>query len=44
MRILADEDIPAAAVRKLRSAGHLVEWATELFPGSPDSADLNPAT
>lgn len=36
MRLLADENIPAATVRKLRANGHLVEWAAELFPGAPD--------
>lgn len=40
MRLLADENIPAATVRRLRADGHLVEWAAELFPGVPDSEVL----
>jgi predicted nuclease of predicted toxin-antitoxin system len=38
MRLLADENIPLAAVRALRAAGHDVYSATESAPGGPDEA------
>ena len=37
MRILADENIPGAAVRRLRDGGHDVLWIRESFPGIADS-------
>ncbi len=37
MKILADENVPGAAVALLRSAGHDVAWMTEEAPGSADA-------
>jgi len=36
MRVLADENIPLAAVERLRSAGHDVVWALTHFHGWKD--------
>lgn len=44
MRILADENIPRAAVDLLRRAGHDVAWVSEEAPGSDDSDVLRKAT
>ena len=44
MRILADENIPRAAVDMLRRAGHDVAWVSEEAPGSDDSDVLKKAT
>lgn len=43
MRWLADENVPASAVRALRADGHDVVWATEADPGSNDLAVLGRA-
>lgn len=36
MRLLADENIPRAAVEKLRDDGHDVVWIREVSPGISD--------
>ncbi len=38
MRILADENIPRAAVQRLREDGHDVLWIRESCPGVSDEA------
>lgn len=38
MRLLADENLPLAAIRALRHAGHDVFAAAESAPGQPDAA------
>lgn len=43
MRILADENIPEASVRLMRSAGHEVAWMPDLGPGTPDEGVLEKA-
>jgi predicted nuclease of predicted toxin-antitoxin system len=40
MRLLANENFPAAAVDALRSAGHDVAWVRTDAPGSDDRAVL----
>lgn len=40
MRLLADENLPLAAIRALRHAGHDVFAAAEPAPGQPDAAVL----
>jgi predicted nuclease of predicted toxin-antitoxin system len=37
MRLLADENIPGVAVRRLRGAQHDVLWIRESFPAKPDT-------
>jgi hypothetical protein len=37
MRLLADENFPAAAVRALRESGHDVAWVMTISPGIGDS-------
>ena len=44
MRILADENVPGAAVAKLRSAGHEVAWVSEGEPGIADTDVLSRAS
>lgn len=44
MRILADENVPGAAVEMLRSAGHDVAWVSEGEPGTADTDILSRAT
>ena len=41
MRILADENIPSATVRRLHDAHHHVLWIRESFPGMPDIDIMN---
>ena len=36
MRLLADENFPAAAIHALREAGHDVVWVRTVAPGSDD--------
>jgi hypothetical protein len=36
VRLLVDENVPVAAVRALRTAGHDVVFVTESHPGLPD--------
>lgn len=36
MRLLADENVPAASVRSLRDGGHDVVWVAESMPGAAD--------
>lgn len=36
MRVLANENVPAALVERLRSAGHDVAWVRERSPGIAD--------
>ncbi|MHB1319820.1 MAG: DUF5615 family PIN-like protein [Anaerolineae bacterium] len=36
MRLLADENFPGLAVRRLRVRGHDVAWIREVAPGSKD--------
>ncbi len=36
MDILADENVPGAAVARLRNAGHDVVWVSEEAPGTAD--------
>ncbi len=43
MRILANENLPAAAVIALREAGHDVTWVREESPGESDTAILDRA-
>lgn len=43
MRLLADENIPLATVRALRSAGHDVYSATEATPGAADAVHIERA-
>lgn len=43
MRLLADENVPLASVRALRSAGHDTASIAEEAPGSPDRAVLERA-
>lgn len=40
MRILADENVPGAAIDELRLRGHDVVWVRVSSPGSPDEANL----
>lgn len=40
MRLLADENLPAAVVQLLRALGHDVEWVRETTPGIKDTAVL----
>lgn len=40
MRLLADENVPRAAVPALQKAGHDVVWIRLSGPGSPDSEVL----
>jgi len=40
LRILANENVPAAAVEALRSYGHDVVWASTCLPGRSDDAIL----
>jgi predicted nuclease of predicted toxin-antitoxin system len=40
MRLLADENIPLATVRALRSAGHDVYSAAEANPGAADAVHI----
>lgn len=44
MRILADENVPCAAVEMLRSAGHDVAWVSEREPGTADTEVLSRAS
>ncbi len=44
MRILADENVPGAAVEMLRSAGHDVAWVSEREPGTADTDVLSRAS
>ena len=44
MRILADENMPANVVARLRGGGHEVEWAVESYRSEPDSNLLRVAT
>lgn len=41
MRILANENLPAAAVKALREAGHDVAWVREESPGESDALILD---
>ena len=41
MYILADENIPGTAVRRLREAHHNVCWIRESFPGITDAEIMN---
>lgn len=43
MRILADENIPRAAVQKLRKDGHDVYWVRESCPGVSDEEVIRQA-
>ncbi len=43
MRLLADENLPQAAVRALRAAGHDVFWAAESQAGAADDVLLGRA-
>lgn len=43
MRLLADENFPAEAVRTLRERGHDVAWVREDAPGSSDRRVLGRA-
>ncbi|MEN6548538.1 MAG: DUF5615 family PIN-like protein [Armatimonadia bacterium] len=40
MRLLADENVPAAIVHILRTTGHDVEWVREMAPGIKDKEVL----
>jgi predicted nuclease of predicted toxin-antitoxin system len=42
-RFLADENFPGAAVTRLRTAGHDVEWIRTSAPGSDDKSILGRA-
>lgn len=44
MRILADENMPASVIDRLRADGHDVEWAVESYRSDPDSNLLRIAT
>ena len=44
MRILADENVPGAAVEILRSAGHDVAWVSEGGSGTADTDILSRAS
>lgn len=44
MRILADENMSASAVERLRADGHDVEWVVESYRSAPDSDLLRTAT
>ena len=44
MRILADENMPANVVDRLRDSGHDVEWAVESYRSEPDPNLLRIAT
>ena len=37
MKLLANENIPAALTRSLRAAGHDVNWVSEISPGITDT-------
>lgn len=41
MRFLANENVPAASVRRLRAAGHDVRAASETDPGAQDPVILS---
>lgn len=43
MRLLANENVPAAAVAALRQAGHDVAWVAEVARGSADEAVVRAA-
>lgn len=43
MRILAEENIPRAAVQKLRDQGHDVSWIRETSPGVTDEVVIGQA-
>jgi predicted nuclease of predicted toxin-antitoxin system len=43
MRILADENIPRAAVQTLRDRGHDVSWIRESSPGASDEEVIRKA-
>lgn len=43
MRILANENIPAAAVAALETAGHDVAWVSRVSPGASDREVLTRA-
>jgi predicted nuclease of predicted toxin-antitoxin system len=40
LRLLADENVHAEVVRRLRSTGYEVEWIAETAPGSSDASIL----
>ena len=44
MRILADENVPGAAVELLRSAGHDVAWVSKGEPGIADTDIMSRAS
>ena len=44
MKILADENVPGAAVEMLRSAGHDVAWVSEGGSGAADTDILSRAS
>ena len=44
MRILADENMDPASVAGLRAANHDVDWAYEIYRGTPDPNLLEIAT
>ena len=44
MVILADENVPGAAVARLRDAGHDVSWVSEDAPGTADPDVLERAS
>ena len=44
MDILADENVPGAAVARLRDAGHDVSWVSEDAPGTADPDVLERAS
>ena len=44
MRIVADDNVPGAAVETLRSAGHDVAWVSEREPGTADTDILSRAS
>ncbi len=44
MDILADENVPGAAVERLRDAGHDVSWVSEDAPGTADPEVLERAS
>ncbi|MBV8685546.1 MAG: DUF5615 family PIN-like protein [Alphaproteobacteria bacterium] len=41
MKLLADENLHPLIVRRLRAAGHEVEWVKETGPGAKDEALLS---
>jgi len=36
VRLIADENVPAASVRALRDGGHDLVWVAEIMPGATD--------